>query len=249
MARFIGRFGLPCILFACLFGGNGVSMAGQSRNRPQPTEEQEAMEKMTIEELRAYQGYFYASGGRDPMTMRLPTSEELGMESKGSGTKKALTIEEMETRLDKAIADITAAIKILDYDEAIKASDEIIHEIDNNWLPLRADPPHIPRMNEEIRSYNRMAVRLKKQKDTADEFEVMQLKVNGVIWSPTDAKTVVNGRLLAAGEIMLGERKQGDLRIEVIEERGVVFQFKGMRFRIPVEIYAPLTHASESQKR
>lgn len=246
MARFLLRFGLPGLLLACLFGG--VAPAGQPR-KAQPTEEQEAMEKMTIEELRAYQGYFYAPGGRDPMTMRMPTSAELGMEKKGKGSRVAPTIEEMERFLTQALETITAAIKSLDYETAIKVSDEAIYVIDNEWPPLKADPPHLPRMSEEIRNYNRLAVRLKAQKDIKAEFEAMRLKVEGVIWSPTDAKAVVNGRLLSAGEIMLGERKQGDLRIEIIEEHGVVFQFKGMRFRIPVDIYAPPPPAPEPDKK
>ncbi|MCL2000545.1 MAG: hypothetical protein FWG74_03845, partial [Planctomycetes bacterium] len=102
MARFFVRFGLAGLLFACLFGGEDAALAGQPR-RPQPTEEQEAMEQMTIEELRAYQGYFYASGGRDPMTMRLPTQDELGMERRVRGSNVAPTIEEMEGILAEAL--------------------------------------------------------------------------------------------------------------------------------------------------
>ncbi len=236
MARFLRRISLAGFLLACMLG---VEVAFGGQGRSQLTPEQEAMEKMSIEELRAYQSYFYAPGGRDPMIMRLPTSAELGMDRKDKGVRVAPTIEEMERFLAQAIETITVAIKARDYDAAIKSSDEAIYVIDNEWPPLKADPPHLPRMSEELRNYNRMAVRLKAQRDTQIEFEGMHLKVEGVVWSPTDAKAVVNGRLLSAGEIMLAERKQGDLRIEIIEEHGVVFQFKGMRFRIPVEVYAP----------
>lgn len=201
-------------------------------------EQPKSQDEMSIEELRSFQGYYFSVGGRDPLTMRYPTSSELGLDQEKKGGI-APTLEEMEQFLTQALEAIVAALKNQDYDGAIKASEDAMYVIDNDWPPLKADPPHLRRMDEEIRNYNHMAVALKTKKEIQDEFTSLHVRVQGVIWSPTDAKAVVNGRLLAAGEIMLAERQQGDLRVEMIEEHGVVFQFKGMRFRIPIEIYAP----------
>lgn len=218
-----------------------VALGGQARNaaeRPAiPTDK--PLEEMSIEELRTFQAYFYASGGRDPLTMRLPTVTEMGDANKARGEKKAPTIEEMDRIMDKAIEEVTEALKRRDYAAAIKASEDVIYIIDNEWPPLKADPPRLRQKDEQIRNLNRMATRLKMQEEIQKEFDSMHLRVEAVVWSPTDAKAVVNGKLMSAGEIMLEARKQGDLRIEIIEEHGVVFQFKGMRFRVPVELYTP----------
>lgn len=197
-----------------------------------------SMDEMSVEQLRAYQAFYYKNGGRDPLTMRLPTDNETGQDSK---PKEGMTptIEKMEEVLTAALAAIEKALKQQDYAGAIKASEDVIFIIDNEWPELKDDPPHLKRMDEQIRSYNRMAVRLKSQEDIAKEFAALPLRVDGVSWSPIDARAVINGRAVAAGELLLNERKQGDLRVEMIEEQGVVFQFKGMRFRKTVEVYAP----------
>lgn len=85
------------------------------------------------------------------------------------------------------------------------------------------------------------ALRLKTRKETAAEFAALSLRVQGVSWSPADARAMINGRMLSAGEVVPGVRKEGDLRVEMIEERGVVFRYKGMRFRLPVEIFSRLS--------
>ena len=216
-------FGCLAVVLSCMAG---TAFGG----------EEKPLDEMSVEELRTYQGYYYPIGGRDPLTMRMPTSSELGQDKEGE--KAAPTLEQMEMELGSALERITIALKAQDFEGAIKIGDEIINIVDNEWPELKADPPHLKRMDEEIRNYHRMAIRLKTNKDIQNEFDAMQLRVEGVIWSPTDAKAVVNGRLLSAGEVMLNERKQGDLRVEMIEEHGVIFQFRGMRFRIPVDIYA-----------
>lgn len=197
------------------------------------------MDAMSIEEMRAYQGYFYASGGRDPLIMRFPTDAELGLGRK-SGPRKAPTLEEQEAMLRNWLLEITEAIKVQDYDTALRVSGEAISVIDNEWPPLKSEHTDLIRMNDEIRGFARLAGRLKNQQEITKEFEALDLRVDGVIWSPVDAKAMVNGRTHSAGELMLAERKQGDLRVEMIEEHGVVFQYKGMRFRLPVQLYAPL---------
>lgn len=211
----------------------GVAFAGQRQQRT----EESPMDAMSIEEMRSYQSYFYAPGGRDPLTMRQPTSAELGS---GEGpVRQAPTEAEMRMKLEQAITTLTSLLQTQKYEDAIKVGEEIIHTIDNEWPAIKPDTPDLLAMVDEIRSYHRMAVTLKRNQDIKNEFIALLLKVNGVVWSPTDAKAVVNGRVYSAGEVMIAERKQGDLRIEIIEEHGVVFQFKGIRFRLPVEVYAP----------
>lgn len=214
--------------------------SGERRARTKAAPKEESPEdNMTIEELRTYQGYFFSTGGRDPMVMRLPTDRELGLDTKGPG-RRAPTIEEQESELTKWLAQITEAIKIQDYDSALQVAGEAIQKIDNEWPAIKPEHMHLIRMTEEIRSYANMASRLKNLQDIEKEFASLGLRVNGVSWSPTDAKAVVNGVPLSAGEIMLTVRRQGDLRIENIEEHGVIFQFRGIRFRLPVQVYGRL---------
>lgn len=234
MIRFAWIVGVGVLVL--LVGWGDSACAGQRRASAAAEVTVPTLEGQSIEELRAFQAYFYVIGGRDPLTMRMPTEDEMGMEQ--NRPNKAPTLEEMERFLSEALDAIAAAIKERNYVAAIKTSENVINVVDNEWPPLKADPPHLRRMDEEIRNYHRMAVKLKTREDIQIEFETMRLRVDGVIWSPVDAKAVVNGRLLAAGEVMINERKQGDLRVENIEEHGVVFQFKGLRFRIPVEIYS-----------
>ena len=233
-----------CLLVAALL--TIASGAGAGQRRAGVEEDTSPMDGMNIEEMRAYQSYFYAPGGRDPLVMRFPTDSELGIADK-AGAGKIPTREEQEAALRAWLKAITDNIKAQKYDEAIEVANEAINRIDNEWPPLKPEYTNLIRMNEEIRNYGRMASRLKSQQDIGKEFVNLGLRVDGVIWSPMDAKAVVNGTTLSAGEIMLHERKQGDLRVEVIEEHGVVFQFKGMRFRLPVEVYAPPGNADFGQ--
>lgn len=232
-----------CLLAVTLFSALicGVSRAGEARRS---AAEPNPMEAMSIEELRAYQGYFYASGGRDPMIMRFPTDLERGLAGK-SGPKKAPTLEEQESLLRGWLFNITEAIKAQDYESALKVSAEAISIIDNEWPPLKSEHTDLIIMNEAIRSYARLAGRLKNKQDITKEFNALSLRVDGIVWSPLDAKAVINGRTHSAGELLIQERKQGDLRVELIEEHDVVFQYRGMRFRLPVEMYAPLIEPDE----
>ena len=238
MMRFVWILGLFLLLSLGLADSAraGQARSGRGRGGQQGGITVPTLTGSTIEELRAFQAYFYVIGGRDPMIMRMPTDEEMGLEQNQLG--RAPTLEEMERFLAEALESIAIAIKERNYVTAIEVGERTMNVVDNEWPPLKADPPHLRRMDEEIRNYHRMAVKLKAREDIQKEFEAMRLRVDGVIWSPIDAKAVVNGRLLSAGEIMLNERKQGDLRVENIEEHGVVFQFKGIRFRIPVEVYS-----------
>ncbi len=194
---------------------------------------------MSIEELRLFQAYFYAPGGRDPLTMRVPTATELGF-GRSDAPRKAPTIEDQSAMLLAWLARIEELIRARDYDGALGVAGEATGVMDGEWPPIRAEHTELVRMAERVRSYNSLAARLKSQKEIADEFDALGLRIEGVAWSPTDAKAMVNGKMASAGAILLAVRREGDLRIEAIEERGVVFQYKGMRFRIPVEIFSAL---------
>lgn len=239
----LGRVFLAClaaVAFVC-----GAAEAGQPRRAPAAPEEPDPTAAMSIEEIRAYQGFFYASGGRDPLTMRYPTDSERGAGQK-SGPRKAPTLEEQEAMLRQWLEDITSAVKKQNYEAALEISGDAIGVIDNEWPPLKAELTELVRMNDEIRGLARLAGRLKNQQDIGREFAALGLRVDGVIWSPTDAKAVVDGKTRSAGEVLLEERKQGDLRVEMIEEHGVVFQYRGMRFRLPVQLYAPMDDGEDA---
>ncbi len=221
----------------------GTAPAGQpARANPAPgkakTDDKKPADDKSVEELRAFQSYFYANGGRDPMLMRLPTDRERGL-SRKSGPRKAPTLEEQEAKLEEWLTAIKAGVTKQDYESAIQVANEAMNVIDNEWPPIKPEYKKLARMNEDIRSLGRMAMRLKVQQDIGKEFVSLRLRVDGVVWSPTDAKAVVNGALHSAGEALLKERPLGDLRVELVEERGVVFNFKGLRYRLPIELQAP----------
>lgn len=212
----------------------GTAAAGQ----PAPAADDPAAD-MTIEELRAFQSYFYSSGGRDPLTMRLPTDSELGL-IRREGPRKASTPEEREQMLSAWIGKLEDELKTRDYDAALATALEATGVIDNEWPPVKPENTKLNEMSERIRDYSRLALRLKAREEVAAEFKALDLRIEGVSWSPSDAKAMVNGRMLSAGEVLLDTRKEGDLRVEMIEERSVVFQYKGNRFRLPVEIFSRL---------
>lgn len=227
MQKKFTRIVLMCVIvLSCA----GAAFSGQE---PEPVN----LDAMSIEELRAYQGYYYPTGARDPMVMRNPTDDELGL-APGKRKRDVPTLEEMNSELEKWLSRIVACIGEQDYDQALAVTAEAINTIDNIWPAIKPENVDLFRMSEEIRSNGAIAARLKNQQEIGEEFAQLDLKVEGVSWSPMDARAIVNGTQYSAGEVMLGVRKQGDLRVEVIEERGVVFQFQGMRFRLPVSVYA-----------
>ena len=71
-----------------------------------------------------------------------------------------------------------------------------------------------------------------------EAFAALPLEVNGVIWSLEDARALVNGHSLAAGDPVPDAKGGADLRVEVIEEDGVVFNYRGGLFRKPVEMFS-----------
>jgi hypothetical protein len=212
--------------------------------REAPPKEPDPTEAMSIRQLREFQAYFYSLGGRDPLIMRFPTDAELGLDE-ASGPRKAPTIEEQEEMLLRWLERLEAELKIRDYDAALATAFEAINVIDNEWPPIKPEYVNLLRMNENIRNFNRLALRLKAQRDITAEFKALALTIDGVVWSPSDAKAMVSGQLLSAGEVMLATRKEGDLRVEIIEEHGVVFQYKGIRFRMPVELFSRLSPPEE----
>lgn len=220
-----------------------TAAAGQRRRgAAAPPQDEGPMATMSVEELRAYQSYFFAQGMRDPMTMRLPTAAEIG-ETQG-GRKHAPTVDEQRQFLAEHLEKVTQALREQKYQEAIEVSDAALKEVEQ-WPPIKPEHGDLLRMVDEIRNFNRMALTLKRHEDIKKEFLALSLKVDGVVWSPIDAKAVINGLTYSAGEVLTQERKQGDLRIEMIEEHGVVFQFQGIRFRLPVEMYAPINFTGD----
>ena len=233
------RFAVPAVMFVLV---SGLCRAGQ----PPQAAEDDPTADMTIGELRTFQAYFYSSGGRDPMTMRLPTDSELGLVQR-DGPRRAPTIEEQEDMLLVWIGKMEKELKAKDYDAALETALAAISVIDNEWPPIKPEHVNLLRMSENIRNYNRLALRLKAQRDITTEFNALGLRIEGVVWSPSDAKAMVNGQLMSAGEPMLNMRREGDLRIEMIEEHGVVFQYKGLRFRLPVEIFSRLSTGGRNE--
>ena len=227
--------GLQVVLALLLLCLGQTAMSGQQQ-------EESVMDSMSVEELRAYQSYFFANGMRDPLTMRKPTDTEIGEKDKPGD--KVLTVQEQRQKCEEWLERITEAIRDQHYTVAIEISTEALNEIDT-WHAINPEHEDLIRMVDEIRNYNRMAVTLKRNEDIKKEFLSLHLRVDGVVWSPTDSKAVINGKTYSAGEVLLDERKQGDLRIEMIEEQGVVFQFRGIRFHLPVEVYAPMNNTGD----
>ncbi|MDR2390783.1 MAG: hypothetical protein LBE84_03775 [Planctomycetota bacterium] len=226
-------------VFFCLLLASRPEAAfgGQRRAQAAPPKKEDPFDKMSIEEIRSYYSYYFPKGERDPLIMRLPTDAELGM-IKEDGMKAIPTIPEMESALSEMLSMIADALKQLKYDEALKLSEDMTNRVENEWPPLRPEMIELIRQRETLQTYRRLAADLKLRHDIQTEFASMTLRIDGVTWSRSDAKAIVNSRALAAGELLLAERPQGDLRVETIDENGVVFQFKNVRFRKPVELFA-----------
>lgn len=188
---------------------------------------------LNIEELRAFQAYFYRMGNRDPLTMRFPTDRERGLESHGK--PPPISLDEMRDKVDEWLAGTAKALRDLDYESALEISTAALRVIDGEWPSLKPDrDEELIRKIDDIRDYQHIAARLKNQREVEREFVELGIRVDGVAWSPVDAKAVINGKTYSAGDVLLKVRRAGDLSVEVIDEKGVSFQFKGIRFRLPV---------------
>ncbi|MCC8180849.1 MAG: general secretion pathway protein GspB [Planctomycetes bacterium] len=72
---------------------------------------------------------------------------------------------------------------------------------------------------------------------TQRDFESLHLRVEGISWSPTGSRAMINGRTVAEGETLVQERPEQDLVLSAIEEHAVVFTFQGSRYRVELELF------------
>lgn len=85
--------------------------------------------------------------------------------------------------------------------------------------PQKAEAPEIP---ETPKTYD----------NPFDEFASLGIRVNGIFQTPGEPAAIVNGKFRQNGEVLLEERPQGDLFIESIESRAVLFRFKDATVRV-----------------
>ena len=122
-------------------------------------------------------------------------------------------------------------LTLRDYVALLKAGGDAIRVVEEEWPPLKADPPQLRQMFNTLLDYRRTGERLKKQEEVKAEFERLNIHVQAILWSPTEARVVVNGEVAEAGENLRG-KGLSDVRIEAIEPKSVLFVYKGMHFRM-----------------
>ena len=219
----------------CLVVGIALSATGGEWPADDETAQpKKTLATMTLDELRAFQAFFYISGGRDPMTMRLPPKriQQAPEAGRAGGPKPALTPEEMESFLVRALAEAEVLLTLKDYDMLLKTGGEAIRVVEEEWPPLKADPPQLRQMFETLLAYRRTAERLKRQEEVTAEFNRLNIHVQAILWSPTEARIVVNGMVAEAGEKLRGDRGLSEVRVEAIEPKSVLFVYRGQRFRM-----------------
>jgi len=203
---------------------------------------QKSLYDMSMSELRDYQSFFYAAGMRDPFTYRKGKDPETvtttTVSSGGTGKievkDNAPTIAEQRRFLRESIMRAELLMLAHDYKNVIAISDDAQKKIVDDWKITRLVPDLQQMWNDLKYDYGMTAKRLQHAEDTRREFAGLNLQVLGIRWTPQGAAALVSGRLYEAGEVIEDLKIEERVHVAEIEERAVVFMYKGQRFRVGV---------------
>lgn len=184
------------------------------------------------EEMDRFRMFYYQP--TDDSTEPQP-SEYLGRHNETHGISwqnEKPDIQTIEASMQECLDEITIHIKRQKYNQAIESAGIAETVYQNN--PHAHQSETAKKRYEEIVVYKGMASRLQMQEIIQGEFKQMRLRVDRIVWSPETAKALINGKWYSSGD-----RIDESARIEMVEENAVIVQFKGMRFKIPVEMTVP----------
>ncbi len=193
---------------------------------------------LSLAALRAEQSFAYAPGGRDPMAQRLAT-DTVAAAGAEHGAEAAEPAEAMHSRETTVTDPADDRADRVDRTAARRGADP------ETPVP-EAPPPPVPAPAPGRASGTARQVAAR---GAAAEFAALALRVEGVSWSPEDARALVNGRWVSPGDALPQARREGDLRVERIEERAVVFRYRGALFRREVEIFSRVTRRAPPASR
>lgn len=233
--RALFRLGLlgVCLLMAT------AGVAGEARPRPAGGEEEaEAEAPKTLYEMQQFQSFTYVSGGRDPLTFRVRpegAAQETAADDRTNFRTTGPVVDPKEKRklLREALARVEPLLLAHDYKSAIKVCVEARSKIASTWGGEgRIDQdPDVNRLYRRALAYERTAKRLQQAVEIKEEFDDLRLQIDGIRWTPTGASALINGTIYEAGGVIQEKGVATQVQIETIEENGVVFIYKGQRFR------------------
>jgi hypothetical protein len=252
--RTAGLLLIGAVLAGCVtaFGGelewNGDGAqpnAGESADGVSP-------EQMDLEQLYNYNQYVYVStGGRDPMTYRLPLvreeetpAEDEGVTEPTEATQPTAvvgpqipTAAEQRTRLSTAYSVARARIIYGAYEDALSSANDALEKVDEWGGPMKLEEG-ATQYYERLVSLRATAQRLANRKSIREEFMALPIEIRGIRWSPRGSAALINQEIVEAG-MMLKLESGALIQVERIEEDGVVFMYKGQRLRKGMASAAP----------
>lgn len=235
--------GCAALLLLVMLGQAGA-LAGQPvRPVPGKPGAGQAEEMESIDDLQKYQSFRYIGGGRDPFTFRKAKEvieEAPGFEGDAGGAgpqpepQKDLTPEKMRAYLIAFVRQIESLMLIHNYKDALQRAQAHRDTIASKW-DLGADA-ELNRLFRRLSVLQQTAKRLLNQQEIKAEFDKLNLSIGGIRWTPTGSAALINESILEPGAVIRMKGRQ-PVQIETIEEDGVVFIYKGQRFRKTMNMF------------
>ncbi|MCX7934020.1 MAG: hypothetical protein N3A66_02035 [Planctomycetota bacterium] len=237
--------GLTCALLAVVLWGGETKPAdsGAAKAARPPRGAGEAAVKagpkkpyeMDLEELRDYQRYTYVPGGRDPLTFRTRRETRRPEETPATvgpkGVTKVTDVNKMQEALRLVIGELACRLLSQDYESAVEMAKKFHEEVEKTWAkkPTESD---LYDLWAVFLTHERTAKRLLQVRQIADEFNSLNLEVNGVQWSARGCAALINDKFYEPGDaVEVKVKDKAQVTVESVDEAGVVFGYKGQRFR------------------
>ncbi len=201
--------------------------------------------EMDLEELRDYQRYTYVAGGRDPMTFRsrreTRRTEEATAAMAVKGVAKITDVNKMQEALRMVIGELACRLLSQDYESAVDIAKKFHEQVEKIWAkkPTESD---LYDLWAVFLTHERTAKRLLQVRQIANEFNSLKLEVKGVQWSARGCAALINDRFYEPGDaVEVKAKDKAQVTVESVDDAGVVFGYKGQRFRKTVgEAPAPV---------
>lgn len=201
-----------------------AAKAGDTTIRP--------VSEMNLAQLRAYQAFHYAPGGRDPMRFRTPVRRpgESVVTEDATGPRRPSDMEQ-EAALVQALNEADALLFAGNYSGCQARVATMLKIVEQEWNGVTPGYRVLEDLLRSLRERSAVANHRERQQRAGDEFGKINPRVDGVQWTPRGAVAVVNGVPLEAGMALGREKPLSEVRIDAIDEQRVTFLYQGFRFQ------------------
>jgi len=191
--------------------------------------------EMDLEELRDYQRYTYVVGGRDPLTFRARRetrrAEEASTAVVVKGVTKITDVSKMQETLRLVIGELACRLLSQDYESAVDLAKKFHEQVEKTWAkkPTESD---LYDLWAVFLTHERTGKRLLQVRQITEEFNGLQLEIKGVQWASRGCAALINDKFYEPGDaVEVKVKDKAQVIVEAIDDAGVVFSYKGQRFR------------------